>query len=156
MRNARKPSVVIGAPERMLLEEMNAIKDEMRGLGATVSAHRTDTFFGFEYFHESCVGTSHFLLVVDDQEFPYERKMLAVIPSKDVRVAILCLGSCQALSRHTQLIETGHVTLVVTRSFLDNSRKSNIVGHRVPHSLVAEDLVRSSREIARAVLVGWH
>ena len=151
MKNG-KAKVVLGGPEKLRLEDMVAIMEALREKGATVSACRTDIFFHFEQFEAGCKGSTHLILFVDDEGSHLERKMLAAAKLARVeRTAIVCLGTCAALKRHEKLIDQRRVHLIVRRSFRDGSQ----LGSAVPNHLVAEDLVKSAREIARAVLIGW-
>ena len=154
-RATRKvPHVIIGGPEWLSDVEMNAVKEAIREMGATVSPHRADVMFHSESFEASCKTGTHLLLFVDNESFPYEKQMLLAAVRIE-RIAILCLGSCDALKRHKNLFSRRRVSLVITRSPKENSRTTSVVGYHVSHSLVATDIGASAREIARTLLIGW-
>ena len=156
MTRPNKAHVIIAAQEKVEVRKMDALTRALTEKGAEVSWSRDDIFFQPDGFEANCRKATHFLLMIGFREFPRERRMLSIASlSKIERMGMICLGSCAALKRHQTLFQRGRVSLVVTRSPIENSKIAGVVGYHVSCSLVAEDIVYSAPEIARTLLIGW-
>lgn len=150
------PKVIIAGPEALTVDELRTVKAEFMQAKVPVSASRTDMFFNFEEFAASCVEATHLVLFVGEHASRDEQRMLsAAIAAEVQRVALVCLGTSDALARHVKLAKLGKVNLVVVRSPLDHTQiAKQLGGCYVSHTLVVPDLIKSAHEIVRATLVG--
>lgn len=144
--------VVLVGPERMTVYEMNALKEAFRAQGAVANSFRADAWFGSGEFEDACRRCTHFVLGIEETPFSIESKILEIALKKIERVSIICFGSSKGLVRYASLAASGRIDMVVNRTALDNAMSSPLTGHRIAHTLMCEDLVRSAKDIARALL----
>ncbi len=147
-----QPCVLMVGPEQMTVFEMRALKDAFEALGAKASIFRADTWFGSGEFEDAARKCTHFILGVAKEPSVHEHRILDLVLRKVEVFSIICFGSNEGLTRFTELAAKGKIKMLVSRTSMDNALSTHVLGSRVYHSMMCEDLVKSAKDIAEAVL----
>ncbi|MDP3645795.1 MAG: hypothetical protein Q8R25_01785 [bacterium] len=141
--------VLLAGSERLTMSEADAIAKSFKKFGAVVTRHPIGHDLQWGEFVSDLQDATHLLLTLSaDSDAEVTSNMVLAVQAGEhthLRLGLLCADS-KSLEQSVWMVDEQHLHFVVVRSPEDHSKVPMVAGL---HSLLAENLITSSDEIAQ-------